>query len=183
MRILARIVRCYAELQRDELLVREFFTLLEGTEALVKSGGSAAEMEQILASAITGLDGYAASQRSRILVDIAEARWREAAWNTAGRSTLLAKAIAGFERAEAEAGAELDPELRLAIRIGLARACLLAGDAVRGEQLLTEVVQARDRHPREAALALKLLLEHYRAQGRYDEALQEYQAYAGEGSR
>lgn len=185
LRILARIIRCYAELQRDELLVREFFTLLEGGQDLVKSGGSQALMDDILGQALVGgQDGFSGDERSRILIDIAEARWREAQWNVPARAGLLSKAIAGFQRVETETGERLDPELRQVVRIGLARACLLGGtDIARGEQVLTELIQVRDQHPREAALALKLLLEHYRSQGRYDEALREYQAYIGEGGK
>lgn len=173
-RILVHIARCYHELQQDRQLVDTLFDLLRG-DVLTNDAPGQVKMNDLLGDFETNLEHYGGPVQSKVRFYIAQARQREARWNPAERNELLRKAIHTYQLILKEPS--LAGDLRLAAKIGIARAALDAGDGEQAVSHLREVIRSKATHPRDAALAMQLLLDHYRSQGRYADAIRGYQAY------
>jgi hypothetical protein len=110
--------------------------------------------------------------RAKALFYIAQAGHRHAERERTQRGVLAAQAIGNYERVLSE---KPSPELRDATRVGLARACFLAGNDERGELELINVLKDPGLGDRDRAYAARLLGEHFRAQGKSREAIKAFQ--------
>ena len=176
--IIVHICRCYDELQQEEQLVRQLWNLLEKGD-LSQPGQGHLVMEDLIGSILTRLSGYGGNVRSKVLFYIAQSRYREALWNRTRRAELLRGAVHTYQRVLSES--ELPNDLRMVVKIGLARSALLGGDDDLAISHLQEVIRAKNVYRRDAALALQLLLDHYRGLGRFEEAVRDYEAYLNGG--
>ncbi|MFW5750689.1 MAG: hypothetical protein ACOCZK_03470 [Planctomycetota bacterium] len=173
--LVVHIARCYSELQSREQLVDELYRLLE-SDRLHDDRAGVVQIEQLLGDIKGNLTDYGANVRAKVLFYIAQAKYAAAMQHPRHRAGLLKQAIHEYERVIRE----LDGSGSLAVsaKLGLARAAVQAGDEIRGEQALKEILRAhRSGQPnRDVMYAAQLLGDHYQRQGKFRRAISAYRA-------
>ncbi len=178
--LLLNIARCYAEIEREDEAVAALWDMLKietpQTADESSSGTDKNRAQEHLDEAMGQLLGriseYPGPVRAKALFYIAQAGHRHAERERAQRGVLAAQAIGNYERVLSE---KPSPELRDAARVGLARACFLAGNDERGELELINALKDPGLGDRDRTYAARLLGEHYRAQGKSREAIKAFQ--------
>ena len=179
--LLLNIARCYAEIEREDEAVAALWEMLkqETPQAVHDDGSSDADknraqehLDESLGQLLGRISEYPGPVRAKALFYIAQAGHRHAERERAQRPVLAAQAIGNYERVLSE---KPSPELRDAARVGLARACFLAGNDERGELELINALKDPGLGDRDRVYASRLLGEHYRAQGKPREAIKAFQ--------
>ncbi|MDA3962926.1 MAG: hypothetical protein PF961_19250 [Planctomycetota bacterium] len=180
--LLVRITRCYSELQRRERSIEALSDLLRQM-----NDGTApeAQIEQLMADILVNAKSYDGTTKAKVHFYIAQSHYQVAQRDPRQRADRLERAMYSYQRvldARYRDGERVDLDLILAARLGMGRAALEAGDEDRGVQFLKEVLRSDKARPRDRAFAAQLLGDHFRGQGRFEEALKHYQAYRIEGA-
>ena len=177
--LLLNIARCYAEIEREDEAVAALWDMLkiETPQSADDSSGSdknraQEHLDEAMGQLMGRISEYPGPVRAKALFYIAQAGHRHAERERAQRGVLAAQAIGNYERVLSE---KPSPELRDAARVGLARACFLAGNDERGELELINALKDPGLGDRDRAYAARLLGEHYRAQGKPREAIKAFQ--------
>ena len=179
--LLLNIARCYAEIEREDEAVAALWEMLkqETPQAANDEGRSETDrnraqehLDQSLGQLLGRISEYPGPVRAKALFYIAQAGHRHAERERAQRAVLAAQAIGNYERVLSE---KPSPELRDAARVGLARACFLAGNDERGELELINALKDPGLGDRDRVYASRLLGEHYRAQGKPRDAIKAFQ--------
>lgn len=179
--LLLNIARCYAEIEREDEAVAALWEMLkqETPQAANADGRSDADksraqehLDEALGQLLGRISEYPGPVRAKALFYIAQAGHRHAERERAQRAVLAAQAIGNYERVLSE---RPSPELRDAARVGLARACFLAGNDERGELELINALKDPGLGDRDRIYASRLLGEHFRAQGKPREAIKAFQ--------
>lgn len=171
--LLLNIARCYAEIEREDEAVAALWEMLKQEMPKANGTGSAQDhLDEALGQLLGRISEYPGPVRAKALFYIAQAGHRRAERERTQRGVLAAQAIGYYERVLSE---NPSPELRDATRIGLARACFLAGNDERGELELINALKDPGLGDRDRAYAARLLGEHYRAQGKPREAIKAFQ--------
>ena len=169
--LLLNIARCYAEIEREDEAVAALWELLK-QEGLAGSGEMQSRLDQEMGGLLGRLSEYPGPIRAKTMFYIAQAEHRRAERDRASRGVVAAQAVGYYERVLSE---NPSPELRDAARIGLARACFLAGNDERGVLELTNALKDPGLGDRDRAYAARLLGDHLRSQGRPREAVKAYE--------
>lgn len=169
--LLLNIARCYAEIEREDEAVTALWELLK-QEGLAGSGEMQSRLDEEMGSLLGRLSEYPGPIRAKTMFYIAQAEHRRAERDRASRGVVAAQAVGYYERVLSE---NPSPELRDATRIGLARACFLAGNDERGVLELNNALKDPGLGDRDRAYASRLLGDHFRAQGRPREAVKAYE--------
>lgn len=180
--MLVRIARCYAELQRRERSIEVLYDLLRQM-----SDGTAPrdQVDQLMADILVNARNYQGATKAKVHFYIAQSHYQVAQRDPRQRADRLERAIYSYQRvldARHRDGERVDADLLIATRLGLGRAALEAGDEDKGVQFLREVLRDTAARARDRAFAAQLLGDHFRTQGRYEEALKHYRAYRLEGA-
>jgi tetratricopeptide (TPR) repeat protein len=178
--LLLNIARCYAEIEREDEAVAALWDMLKiETPQAAKEGTSSTDqaqaqehLDEAMGQLLGRISEYPGPVRAKALFYIAQAGHRHAERERTQRGVLAAQAIGNYERVLSE---KPSPELRDATRVGLARACFLAGNDERGELELINVLKDPGLGDRDRAYAARLLGEHFRAQGKSREAIKAFQ--------
>jgi tetratricopeptide (TPR) repeat protein len=171
--LLLNIARCYAEIEREDEAVAALWDMLHQDPGTQPVGSDAqAHLDAELGGLLGRLSEYPGPVRAKAMFYIAQAEHRRAERDRASRAVVAAQAIGYYERVLSE---NPSPELQDAARIGLARACFLAGNDERGQLELTNALKDPGLGARDRAYAARLLGDHLRAQGHPREAIKAYQ--------
>ncbi len=168
--LLLNIARCYAEIEREDEAVAALWEMLK--QDGVSSGDAQARLDQQLGGLLGRLSEYPGPIRAKVMFYIAQAEHRRAERDRASRAVVAAQAVGYYERVLSE---DPSPELKDAARLGLARACFLAGNDDRGVLELANALKDPGLGDRDRAYAARLLGDHYRALGRPRDAVKAYQ--------
>jgi tetratricopeptide (TPR) repeat protein len=171
--LLIGIARCYAELERTDDTVNALWELLK-QDGVADEPQRRLRFDRLLGDLEGQLADYAGPVRAKILFYIAQADYRRAQRDRAGRAAAAAAAVSHYERVLAE-----QPPLDLAhaAKLALARAAQLGGQEARAAQALKELLREPSLSPRDRETAALQLGTYYRAQGRLRDAIR---AYRGE---
>ena len=171
--LIIHIARCYAEIEREDAAVDSLWSLLRGDGAASPEVAQQ-QIDTLMGNVLGRLSDYPGNIRSRVMFYIAQAGHRRAERERNDRVNLAAQAVGYYERVLSE-----DPssELKDAARIGLARACFLAGNDERGVFELGRLLQEPTLGERDHAYAARLLGDFYRQKGQLREAVK---AFRGE---
>ncbi len=171
--LLLNIARCYAEIEREDEAVAALWMMLQQDAPAGSATGTARDhLDEALGQLLGRISEYPGPVRAKAMFYIAQAAHRRAERERTQRGVLAAQAIGYYERVMSE---NPSPELRDATRIGLARACFLAGNDERGELELINALKDPGLGDRDRAYAARLLGEHYRALGKPREAIKAFQ--------
>ena len=88
----------------------------------------------------------------------------------------MRQAIRRYERVLDNTGSSAG--LIVATQLAIARSALAINDVGMGEQMLRQVMTNGQSSQRDVAFAARLLGDHYREQGRYEDAIRAYRASA-----
>ncbi len=169
--LLLNIARCYAEIEREDEAVAALWEMLKQAGAS-GSGDIQTRLDAEMGGLLGRLSEYPGPVRAKAMFYIAQAEHRRAERDRTSRAVVAAQAIGYYERVLSE---NPSPELRDAARIGLARACFLAGNDERGVLELTSSLKDPGLGDRDRAYAARLLGDHLRAQGKPRDAVKAYQ--------
>ena len=171
--LLLNIARCYAEIEREDEAVAALWDMLHQDAGTQPVGSDAqAHLDAELGALLGRLSEYPGPVRAKAMFYIAQAEHRRAERDRASRAVVAAQAVGYYERV---LGENPSAELQDAARIGLARACFLAGNDERGELELTNALKDPGLGARDRAYAARLLGDHLRSQGHAREAIKAYQ--------
>lgn len=177
--LMVHMARCYAELEADEQAHAELFNFLR-SDFDEDSRPPDQQLAQLLEDLKSGLAGYRGSERHKILFYIAQGQYRAAERDPVNGAARMASVVHTYQRLVGDnADMEgVEPDIAIAARLGLARAAFKAGDLQQAERVLTDLI--RDDNPdvsnQDRAMAASMLADHYRDRGRFDRALEIYQA-------
>lgn len=171
--LLIGIARCYAELERDDDTVNALWELLK-QDGVADEPQRRQRVDRLLGDLEGQLADYTAPVRAKILFYIAQADFRRAQRDQAGRAAAAAAAVSHYERVLAE-----QPPLDLAhaAKLALARAAQLGGQDARAAQALKELLREPSLSARDREAAALQLGTWYHAQGKPREAIR---AFRGE---
>jgi len=171
--VVVAMAACYAQIEQEDRAVESLLGMLKNDVGSDGKGGRLG-LDAVVGDLMDRLAEHRGPIRARAYFYIAQATYRRAERERTERTTLAAQAVGYYDRVLAE---DPPPELRDAARLGLARAALLAGNDVRGLDLLREMRTDPQTLPRDREFANRLLGEWLRAQGRHREAIK---AFRGE---